>query len=245
MKYDYCALTYNGVLMDEAIESYTTINVEGREIHAPSINEIDRQGGDGSIILGQKYNSRNIIVHFMIKASSDSSKRESIQKLKYILKSKEDVEFSFGDDIGKWYGRLSDATNIRYDYFQGIGTFTIKCSDPYKYVDYKIYKGNNFVISQDEYHKLIIEELEFNNTSPGELRISNETSGKKIVLSNIGRIGKIKINREDITLDGSSIVNRLDPYESTWKNFIFEDGDNIIISGADDSSISKIRRLVI
>lgn len=62
----HCALTFDGHLLDEEIESFMTVNVEGRQLLSRKLETVNVPGRDGDIIIGGTYPPREIIVHFMI-----------------------------------------------------------------------------------------------------------------------------------------------------------------------------------
>lgn len=239
----YCKITYNGVVIDDILDGYITLNVEGRGFNAPTISTISIDGRDGDYITDYKNSAKNIVVHFLVNAKCNKERLEIIDKLSLYLQSDKDVKFSFGDQEGYWLGRLSAANDINYDYFRGSGTFTLHCSFPYRHMETKNYTGEDFTISADFYKKLDTEKIELNVVSLNEVRINNATNGDVISIKNLQNTGKLILNKKEITLNGKNIINKLDYSVSTWKQFKIKNGDRIIISGATNTKFT-VRRLL-
>lgn len=242
MNYEKYSITYNGKNIDQLLPGYRTANVEGRGLLAPTLDVIDIDGRDGKYVISQKYRSRDIVVHFVVKASNNEERLDIIDKLDTILRTNEDVIFSFADQEGYWLGRYSASEeDIAYDYFQGQGFYTLHCQNPYRHMPLLTYTTNPAIINSDFYKKLELEELSVTVSSTSEVRVTNSRTGDMISLKNLPRLGALMINRKEITLDGENIVHLLDESVSTWKGFSVESGDMIRVTGA-TSPILNIRR---
>ncbi|MFM1580733.1 distal tail protein Dit [Helcococcus bovis] len=231
-------IKFNNIVLDDRLEKYTTVNVEGRGLFAPTIKIIDIEGSDGDFIESQKYSSREIKVYFIIKAKNNSEKLEAIEELNLLIQSEDEVAFSFDDEKGYRLGRLKSVENIRYDYFTGQGNFTIYCKKPWKYLENKKLGGNDITINYSEKHsRLEYVDFTFTNTSD-EFEIKNITNGDVIKVNNLdGLRGKVIINNNSITINGKVISNKLDYTISTWKNFRIKNGDNIVITGGNTPEV--------
>ena len=225
----YCSLTYNGVLIDQEIDGYTTINVEGRGLHGRVLSTVDVQGKDGAVVLAQKTPARSIRVYFLIKANTSREFMARLHALHDHLKSDTDVAFKFSDEEFNRRGRLSEVENPPYDRLQGIGSFTVYCQDPYKYGDDLTLTGTSVAVGGTSVHPYLIKKIEItiaaNRTG---LTIANSTTGKSIILTGeftAGQVLAISHADDAITLNGANIKNRLDYIYSDWRNFEIRTGD--------------------
>lgn len=237
----YCAITYDGKKLDEIVPGYLTINVEGRGLLAPDLNTITIEGRDGDYVLNQDYKARDIKVYFLVKVKNNSERLEIIEKLDVYLKTDKDVEFSFEDQDGFWIGRYSDAQDINFDYFTGVGYFVLHCQNPYRHMPLIKYSSLTFTVESDLYKKLELYELKASVSDTKEVRLTNKTKGEVISLKNLPSLGDLVISKKEITLNGKNIINKLDPSVSTWKNFRISSEDILTISGASEATCS-IRR---
>lgn len=239
----YCKLTYNGVVIDDILDGYITINVEGRGLLAPNLSTTTVDGRDGDIIDEQKLPARNVVVHFVILAKSNEDRLRIIDNLGIYLQSDKDVKFSFADQEGYWIGRLSAAEDIPFDYYTGSGRFTLHCQNPYRHMETIDILGEDITISAEVHKKLILEEISLSVMNTEEVRVTNTTTGEVISLKKLDNIGELIISKDRITLNRKNIIEKLDHSISTWKKFKINNGDHLIISGATNSK-TKIRRLL-
>lgn len=237
----YCAITYNGKLIDELLPGYETINVEGRGLLAPTLDAIDIDGRDGDYVIGQKYRPRDLKVYFLVRTNNNKERLDIVNRLDVMLRTKEDVVFSFGDQEGYWIGRYSGEQDLVYDYFNGQGHYILHCQNPYRHMPLITYSTSPATVNADIYKKLELEELTATVSSTTEVQVLNSRTGDVIRLTNLPSLGELVINRKEITLDGQNIVNLLDESVSTWKGFEIESGDTISVTGATSPTIN-IRR---
>lgn len=240
----YCSITYDGKLLDQLLPGYTTINVEGRGLTSPLLKTIDIDGADGSYIESQNMPSRQIIVHFHVKADNNAERLQIVEDLNLLLLTDKDVQVSFGDQQGYFIGRFTDAVDIPFDYFTGIGTYTIYCQNPYRHMPLSTYSGSSITITDTKYKKLILEEVSFYSSSMSLVELRNANTAERISLKSLPTTGQIKITKDSITLSGQSIVSYLDASISTWKAFKINTSDTLSIVGASGSITWKVRKLL-
>lgn len=228
----YCKIKYNDVVLDDKLKNYMTINVEGRGLTAPTLKLVDIEGSDGDYIESEKYPSKDIKVYFVFYTKNNKERLELEEDLNLILQTDQEVKFSFDDEKGYRIGILSQAESIKYDYFTGVGSFTIHCSKPFRYLDEVTQKGENIKIDYKEKHfKIDWISFEFENTGK-EFEIKNTTTGEKIKVSNIEKLtGKVIVSKDKITINGGNVSEKLDYTVSTWKKFKVSNGDNIEFVG--------------
>lgn len=224
----HCALTFDGHLLDEEIESFMTVNVEGRQLIAPNLETVNIPGRNGDVIIGGTYPARDITVHFMIKDSKNSFFLEKIRRLNEILYTDKEVKFSFLDEDGFRIGRLSEVDDPEYDSNLGFGKFTIHCSDPFLYGELKLTKSKIEKFKLKKY-PVKIESIVLFVPETKKLVITNKTRGTKIILNgNFDNFDRIQITKDKITLNDRNIMNWLDFVNSDYQNFEAYSGDEII-----------------
>lgn len=228
----HCAITFNGHLIDEEIESFMTVNVEGRQLLAPNLETVNIPGRNGDIVIGGTYPSRDITVHFMIKDYRNVFFLEKIRRLNEILYTNREVEFSFLDEDGLRYGRLSEIEDPEYDSNLGFGKFTIHCSDPFLYGELKKTQNKIEKFKLKKY-PVKIEKIVIFTIETKKLVITNKTRGTKIILNgnfeNWDRIQitKDKITKNEIGKNDENIISWLDFVNSDYQNFEAYSGDEI------------------
>lgn len=236
-----CNIMYNGKNIDELLPGYTTVNVEGRGLLAPILETIEIDGRDGDYILSQKYPARQIKIYFAILGNSNKERLSIVEQLDTLLRVDRNVEISFSDQEGYWLGRYSGGEDIRYDFYRGIGFYTIHCQNPYRHMPLLTYDTNPCQITPGLYKKLELSSIKLKASNTSEVRVTNSRTGEIISLKDLPDTGTIAIGTNNITLNGESIIDRLDESVSTWKGFKIEAGDVITVTGGSETKIS-IRR---
>lgn len=227
----HCAITFDGHLLDEEIESFMTVNVEGRQLLAPKLETVNIPGRNGDVIIGGTYPPRDITVHFMIRDYKNSFFLEKIRRLNEILYTDKEVKFSFRDEDGFRIGRLSEVEDPEYDSNLGFGKFTIHCSDPFLYGELKNTDSKIEKFKLKKY-PVKIEKIKIFTRETKKLVITNKTRGTKIILNGNFNSGEvIRITKDKITVMGRNRMNWLDFVESDYHNFGLFSGDEINVSG--------------
>ena len=234
----YCALTYNNKLLDQIIDGYTTINVEGRGLTSRALTTVEVPGRDGNITFNHKIEAKEIIVHYYLTADNNNQFLGRINELHELLKTDSDVEFSFGDERDfssekGFYrvGRLSTVTNPPYDNYKGQGTFILHCSDPYRYKSIRTLVGKELMVPGSSVYPYKIKKITTTISADRTgFQISNNTTARKIILLGDFSVGqKLVINPEagTITLNNQNIKNRLNFIYSDWHEFVLNASDTI------------------
>ena len=239
----YCSLTFNDVLLDQAVDGYMTINVEGRGLLGRVLTTVDVPGKDGIMVTGAKLNPRGIRVYFLMEADDSATFMLQLNSLHDLLKSDGDVRFQFGDEEYYRFGQLSEVENPPYDRTRGIGVFTLFCQDPYKYRDTTALTGTSITLPNIGSHpyKILTMESTLTTTRTG-FTISNTTTSRKIILTGSFPAGqKLIVNHAagTITLNTVNIKSRLDYINSDWRNFEINPGDTITADAAIKLSLAE------
>lgn len=144
------ALFINGQAVEDVVEGYRTLTVEGRELHAYELNTTRRTSGDGSIYLGETYPPRTLTIQYELKATDNQDYRMKFEKLNRLLSGGE-KELRFNDDYNySFTGALSDVSEVPAGKNTVIGTFSFFCSDPFKYADLQVVEGKSPKIIYDD-----------------------------------------------------------------------------------------------
>lgn len=126
------AVKINGIYLEDAITGFTTINSTGREVLTREIvsNSYKR---DGSVVDYTRYPEREITIKFAIETDTNGTFRDKYTTLLGMLDG-EDVDIQFNDDVNKFLTGTAfvNAPDEKYGRFC-VGTYTVKCSDPFKY----------------------------------------------------------------------------------------------------------------
>lgn len=236
-------IIYNGINLDDAIQGYETINVEGRGLFAPTLNTIDIDGRDGSYVVSQQLPPRTLTVYFVIRATNNSDKMKVEEELTKKLLVNEDVEVIFDDEEGYYTGRYAAYKDVAFDYFQGIGSFEIYCQDPYRRLQEQSLSGETFTIPNDDVIKFELLEVT-GDVNTNEVAIRNESLGHYIYLTNITDFGDLKLTKNTIEINGIQMTQKLDPSRTTWKKFLILPGNNISLQNISNGEL-KFRELAL
>lgn len=240
----HCALTFDGHLLDEEIESFMTVNVEGRQLLSRKLETVNVPGRDGDIVISGTYPSRDIVVHFMILDYRNAYFLEKIRRLNEILYTDEEVKFNFNDEDGYRIGRLSNVSDPAYDSNIGFGKFTIHCADPFLYGHLR---KTNAKIGELKLKKfpVKIEEIKITAPATNKLVVTNKNKGTKIILNGDFKAGdKVIITKDKITVNGQNRMYWLDFVNSDYQNFELYSEDEVMISPSANFEISYRERAI-
>lgn len=240
----HCALTFDGHLLDEEIESFMTVNVEGRQLLSSVLETVKVPGRNGDIIIGGTYPARNITVHFMISDYRNAYFLEKIRRLNEILYTKEEVKFSFLDENGYRIGKVSNIEDPAYDSNLGFGKFTIHCADPFLYGHLRKTNSKIDRLKLKKY-PVKIEGIKIIVPATNKLVITNKNTGKKIILNGSFAAGdELIITKDKITVNGQNRMYWLDFVNSDYQNFELYSEDEIMVSPRADFEISYRERSI-
>ena len=126
------AVKVNGIYIEDAISGFTTVNSSGREVLSKEVNS-NSYKRDGSVVDYSRYPEREITINFVIETDTNGDYRDKYTHLLGLLDD-EDADIQFNDDVDKFLtGTITvNEPEEKYGYFC-VGTYTIKCADPFKY----------------------------------------------------------------------------------------------------------------
>lgn len=236
---------FNHRHLDRLVPGYSTINVEGRQMFSPSINYDTVRGRHGDILIDSAYPAREIIVHYKMEAESNAVFLRRMKQLTMYLQSDADVEFSFSDEPGVRFGRLSGFEDPPYDANIGMGSFTIHCSDPFLYSAIKE-STNEIKAYKLDYYPVRTESIEMQITTAGsKLVLKNTTRGRKIVVNTGFSSGDtVRFEGGNIYKNKGSILRYLDYVESDYFGFDFYSRDRLSSNLARDINVRYRERVL-
>jgi len=230
------AMIFNGFLIEDFLDNYQTLKVSGREV----INyELENSGAisgrDGVIPMGKTLPSRSLTVTYKLEADTSHELQFAYRRLGALLETDGEIPIYFRDDPHiVYYGELSTMEEVPDDRKKLVSSFTIHCSDPYKYEEdskavgnpTNVYLTSPFKIHPQEI-KLIVKE------STDKITIDNTTTGRHIILDGVYNLNdEIVIQIEDkiITKNGQNIKNNLNYMETDFHDFWVKNGDEITVT---------------
>lgn len=127
------AMSYGGVYIENEIEGYRTLYVEGREKITAEIDATETQTRHGSSFRNMRYEPKTLIIGFQLICKSAAEMINAYNKLLHIL-SKKQAQIIFNDEQDKYYtGTKTKITNTPPGRLAVTGEIEIYCADPFKY----------------------------------------------------------------------------------------------------------------
>ena len=237
-----CAIEFNGVIIDNEIKDYMTINVEGRQLLTHTLDTADIAGRIGDVITASKVPARDIKVYFLLKAERNKEFLKKIKRLTEILYTNKEVKFRFNDEDGFRIGQVTSFEDPPYDQNTGIGSYIIHSSDPFIYFEERESSGK---IPRLKYRKypVKVESITAKLNAGSKAIIRNVTQGTKIILNGSFTTGQeLVITDEAITINGQNALTALDYVESDYHDFKVYSEDEIIAEGLSDLKIKYRER---
>ena len=127
------ALQINGEYIEDLIQGYRTLTVEGREALSPEVLTYETGIRDGSTLQGKRYPARIIRITYQLIAATNEAFREAYNKLARIL-DVENAQLIFNDEKDKFFtGTPCQIGEVEPGKNAVVGEFEILCADPFKY----------------------------------------------------------------------------------------------------------------
>lgn len=239
-------LKFNGHILDDMILGYTTANIEGRGLYTPSLSTFTVPGREGDIVKDQALPGRDLVVHFVLKADNAKEYLDRQRKLNLLLHAEEDVPVVFTDRPDEtWIGRVSGYKAPEYDSWQGQGTITIHCSDPFaRLPDVTVTQGTLTDSRLSGCYALRLKNATFMATATTDVALVNKSTAQRIAFKSLPNTGKIEIERDQILLGIQNAVPYLDYQVTTWKGFVVHYGDTLYLKNGMEPTYT-IERLVL
>ena len=163
------SMTINDVRLEQRLPGFRVISATGRDSMSQDIEELTSKIVDGAFYRSKNLPPRDIEVTFVLFRETAEDLHRAFDTLKGLLYSWVNAKFIFNDEPDVYYiGTVTNLSpeNIIYSN-NGAGTFTIHCSDPFKYgleeIVVKANNNNQFIIDYDgQYKSFPILEATFN-----------------------------------------------------------------------------------
>ena len=234
------AMLFNGLLLEQEIKGYQTLNVEGRETISYDLETSGNiSGRDGVISFGKTLPPRVLRIQYLLKADSNEELQHSFRLLNWKLQTNGEVPIRFRDDLEiMYYGQLVGMSDIPPETNSVVGTFEIHCSDPFKYEKKTSQIGNPLTIYLPTPYEVKPELIEVTvKSTVAKLIIANITTGRRIVLNGSyisGDIIRIRLNEagqgKKITKNNQNIMKELDYLATDFNTFLIKKGDIVQVT---------------
>lgn len=149
------ALLHNSVYIENQIEGYRTLSVQGRELIGQEVNTIPRTGVDGSVFINKRYPERYITVFYKLEAETRKGFREKFNRLNRILTGGNRT-FRFRDELDYHFtGVLENVDTVPPGVNSVVSSFTLLCTDPFKYKDEVTVSGLSPIIKRSSLYRIL------------------------------------------------------------------------------------------
>lgn len=127
------ALKLNGEYIENQVEGYQTLYVQGREMLSPIIDSYETGIKDGSIFKNKRYPARTITVGYQLITKNNVDFRSAFNKLNSILNT-ENAQLIFADESDKYFiGTPSNMADVSTGKNAITSEIEFTCFDPFKY----------------------------------------------------------------------------------------------------------------
>lgn len=229
------AVSFGGICLDEAIQGFTTLDIQGRYEFQQSFTAPTKVG-DGDYYLNSRIESKTISVNFWLQANNINDFNDKVTKLKQILSQKQQ-QLSFKDESHWHYIATVSSLNFDDDSLTPTGKITFKCCSPFKFKDVTTISGSGSQIvinDNDLFYLQTPKYLKFtaDNTAPSFQVSTND--GKQI--SSITGVKKgdiVEINFNDLTylVNSDSQLMNVD-LSSNFSDFYIKNGTVITFNSS-------------
>ena len=220
------AIQFNSLVLDEEIDGFKTIKINGRE--AISNELVIESVHEGSITLDNYLPSRSIEVTYALKAESTGMFQDRYKVLRKILTTDEEAPIKFTDEPQTvYFGRLSTFESVPDNSMTVVSTFTINCDSPYKFSDLVITNGS---VEIDTFYPTLPEQITLTiGSTTNKIEITN--GSERITATgtfNAGSKVVILFKKEEVTMtvNGTEATYMID-LQSDLENFVLKQGQDV------------------
>lgn len=231
------AMSYDNMFLEELLEGYQTLSVEGREMYSLDFETQDKL--IGSVMTSVKYPSRTFTVKYKLEDDDPINLQQKFDKLLAFLIRENDVKIVFNDDPEYYFnGRYQASDSVAGDANSIMSSFTVFCSDPFKKGKRKEVPG---IVIETLPYQVKPDRFEILMTGP----ILDATDGKyRLKVSSAQKGDKFIFDFEsgNVFLNGA-LKNNVFDLDSDFKNIRLEKGSNF--SGSNYDIKIKYRKAVL
>lgn len=239
------ALLYNGSYIENQIEGYETLTVQGRELMGQEIQSEPRVGLDGSILIGKRYPERYITVQYKLEAKGRAEFRKKFNQLNRILtggskmlKFRDEPDYSFK-------GILESVDTVPTGLNSVVSSFTFVCHDPFKYSNEVSLAGGNPTVSLSGPYKVMPIRVSATMTAGGTGDVTLSHGSKKITLNSLsysaGDVIRYNFETLTVTRNGGNVMRSLDLL-SDFEDFYLQ--NNKVVSVSPSAQLEVLYREV-
>lgn len=222
--------------IENLVPGYQTLTVSGRGMLGYSLHTNDISGGDGQMFIGANLPPREITIEYVLDAKTPEQFIEKLDNLTNLLLDKQFWFYFKDDEEWSYQGTVSSFEAPEKGQLLAKGSFTITCSDPFKYSSIETSTGSKAINA-----KARIEEIEFTpNATVGRFSITNDYGQEMIIDGTVNVHDTIIIRPHvpQILLNGTNHAEWFG-YASDIENF---EMTNNIKASVDGSFFIKYRR---
>ena len=230
---------FNGIVLDDTIPGFTTINVEGRALIGRKNEKRKVPGADGEILTSSTLDPRPIVVKYMLK-NTNSNYRDNFNKLNMLLQTDEQKILKFTDEPDYYFNAILESVDdIEETSNNVVSTFTFLCLDPYKYKEVDKDTGVSSVTitklpnNRNEFTPELIKVIV--NSVSDKIIVKNQTTTKKIIINNsfaVGDVLEIDLNKDYPLKLNSMVRSELIDFVESDFDFTVKQGDTITCSNS-------------
>lgn len=222
------AMFYDGILLEDKIEGYQTLSVNGREMLSLDVQTDSVL--NGVLINSQRLNSRTLTIKYKLDCKTAEEVQEKYKLLMQLLYREKNIEIKFYDEAEwNYYGRYISSDEVDGSSNSIVSSFSILCESPFKYTKEHASKGQ---IASQDYFRLIPTRFTVVTNQVNEISVTNgketiKISGKPF---NKGDILVFDFLQGIVFLNGENQTKLLD-LTSDFKNFTLKNKDSVTCTG--------------
>ncbi|CAK8054113.1 distal tail protein Dit [Eupransor demetentiae] len=231
------SLTFNGYNLDDEIEEFTTLNVDGRDNYTRKLNVADTFG-DGDFFLNSSLDKNVITVKFFLIADDTDKFNLAFTRLKSLLQGDEKTFYFDDEQEFTRTGTVTKLTNTEPGSIGVEGNIEITMSDPYRYGQVKEVSGTNVAYINDPQilYPQNVDTITIKNgtSSVNTLKLTIGNDWSLVLNGSIPANSTIvvDINNRQINQNGTSILNYIDITKTNIFEARIKLGDQVRVSGA-------------
>lgn len=222
------ALLIDGVPIENVLDGYRTLTVQGRELMGQVVNTEPMTGADGSILIDHRYPERLITVQYKLEANNREEFRSRFNMLNRILAGR-DKELRFLDETSYYFtGTLESVDSVPTGSNSVVSSFTFLCEDPFKYSDKTSVSGTAPVIHTGNPYRLLPAKIDVTMSGGGSGEVSISHGGKMITVDPVdytpGTVVSFDFDDLMVYVDGSNEMRNL-KLMSDFEDFYIVSGE--------------------
>ena len=218
------AMSFNGIIIEDAILGYQTLTVSGREMIGVQL--YTQSIRNGSLTLDRRLPSREIVVQYRLEAEDNYQFQKKFQLLRSLLHTTKKVEVFFVDEPDVFYQmELSGVDSVSNSSNTIVSSFTLHSDTPFKFGEPVVTNGDVTINTPyptpvDEISVLVNVSTQQVSVTNGlqEIRLNGNFAGGETITINTQQ-GTIMVGANDVTYTVA--------LNSDFENFVIEQGQTV------------------